>query len=95
MAFALILGYYGVLNLIMYLMMAFDKNAAIKKKRRVPEKNFYLMAVLGAGVGGLLGIAFKRHKSKHLDFILVFTVTAILHILVVYLLVGKFAITFS
>lgn len=95
MAFAIILGYYFIMNLVMYCMMAYDKNAAIKDKRRIPEKNFYFMAVLGAGAGGLLGIVFKRHKSKHLDFIMVFTITAILHVLAIYLLIGTFAISFT
>jgi uncharacterized membrane protein YsdA (DUF1294 family) len=94
-AFAILMGYYLLLNLITYLTMAFDKRAAINHKRRVPEKNFYLMAVLGGGLGGLLGQIFKHHKTRHLDFILVFTITAILHILVIYLIMGHFVVTFQ
>lgn len=93
-AFAILMGYYLLINLITYFTMAFDKKAAIKQKRRVPEKNFYLMAILGGGFGGLLAQIFKRHKTRHLDFIFVFTLTAILHILVIYLVMGKFVVTF-
>ena len=93
-AFALIIGYYGIINVLMFALMCYDKNAAIKKRYRIPEKNLYLMAVLGSGFGGLIGMVFKHHKIRHIDFILVFTITAILHFLVIYFLVGKFAITF-
>lgn len=94
-AFLILMGYYLLINLTTYLTMAFDKKAAINNKRRIPEKNFYLMAILGGGLGGLLAQIIKRHKTRHLDFILVFTITAILHILVIYLVMGKFIITFS
>lgn len=94
-AFVILMGYYLLINLIIYFTMAFDKKAAINHKRRIPEKNFYLMAVLGGGLGGLLAQVFKRHKTRHLDFVLVFTITAILHILVIYLIMGKFVVTFS
>lgn len=95
MAFAILAGYYVLINLIIYGTMAFDKRAAISHKRRIPEKNFYLMAVLGGGLGGLLAMIFKRHKTRHMDFILVFTITAVLHILVIFLIMGKFIVTFS
>ncbi|WP_304508719.1 DUF1294 domain-containing protein [Anaerotignum sp.] len=94
-AFAILMGYYLLINLINYGTMAFDKKAAINHKRRIPEKNFYLMAILGGGLGGLLGQILKRHKTRHIDFIFVFTITAILHILVIYIIMGKFVITFS
>lgn len=52
---------------------------------RIPEKNLFLLAVLGGGIGGLIAMVFKRHKNKHIDFILTFTVTAILHMVVAFL----------
>lgn len=95
MAFVIILGYYLIVNLINFSMMAFDKSAAIKGKRRVPEKNFYILAVIGGGFGGLISMVIKHHKTHHLDFIMVFTITAVLHVLAIYLLIGKFAVTFT
>jgi uncharacterized membrane protein YsdA (DUF1294 family) len=49
------------------------------------------MAIMGGGLGGLVAMVFKRHKNRHLDFIMVFTMTSILHMLVAFLLIGKFA----
>lgn len=94
-AFAIILGYYFLINVALYLTMSVDKKRAQKDGWRVPEKNMYLLAVLGGGFGGLLAMVFKRHKNRHMDFILVYTVTTILHMLVAYLLIGKFVFIFS
>ena len=94
-AFVIILGYYALINIIMYLTMCVDKKRAQKDGWRVPEKNLYLLAVLGGGLGGLIAMVFKRHKNRHMDFILVYTVTAILHLLVIYLLFGKFVFIFK
>lgn len=90
-ALAVILGYYLLINIIMYVTMLIDKKRAVKDGWRIPEKNLYLLAVLGGGIGGLIAMVFKHHKNRHLDFILVYTITAILHLIVAYLLIGKFA----
>ena len=90
-ALCIIFGYYILINLVLYITMVIDKKRAIKDQWRIPEKNMYLMAVLGGGLGGLFAMVFKRHKNRHLDFIMVFTMTSILHMLVAFLLIGKFA----
>ena len=90
-ALCIILGYYILINLVLYITMVIDKKRAIKDQWRIPEKNMFIMAVLGGGLGGLCAMVFKRHKNRHMDFILVFTMTAILHMLVAFLLIGKFA----
>ena len=91
----IILGYYLLINVILYIVMAIDKKRAIKDGWRIPEKNMYLLAVLGGGVCGLIAMVFKHHKNKHLDFILIYTVTSILHMVVALLLIGKFAFVIS
>ena len=90
-ALGIIFGYYALINIVLYVTMVIDKKRAIKDGWRIPEKNMFIMAVLGGGLGGLVAMVFKRHKNRHMDFILVFTMTAILHMLVAFLLIGKFA----
>ena len=90
-ALAIIIGYYIIINIVLYVMMVIDKKRAIKDGWRIPEKNMFVAAVLGGGLGGLCAMVFKRHKNRHMDFILVFTMTAILHVLAAFLLIGKFA----
>ena len=50
----IIVGYYLIINLILYFAMVIDKKRAIKDGWRIPEKNLFLLAVLGGGIGGLL-----------------------------------------
>ena len=90
-ALCIIFGYYILINLVLYITMVIDKKRAIKDQWRIPEKNMFIMAVLGGGLGGLCAMVFKRHKNRHMDFILVFTMTSILHMIAAFLLVGKFA----
>ena len=90
-ALGIIFGYYALINIVLYVTMVIDKKRAIKDGWRIPEKNMFIMAVLGGGLGGLAAMVFERHKNRHMDFILVFTMTAILHMLVAFLLIGKFA----
>ena len=90
-ALGIIFGYYALINIVLYVTMVIDKKRAIKDGWRIPEKNMFIMAVMGGGLGGLVAMVFKRHKNRHMDFILVFTMTAILHMLVAFLLIGKFA----
>lgn len=90
-ALLIIFGYYIIINLVLYLMMVIDKKRAIKDAWRIPEKNMFLAAVLGGGLGGLCAMVFKHHKNRHMDFILVFTMTSILHMVVAFLLISKFA----
>ena len=90
-ALCIILGYYILINLVLYTTMVIDKKRAIKDQWRIPEKNMFIMAVLGGGLGGLCAMVFKRHKNRHMDFILVFTMTSILHMVAAFLLIGKFA----
>ena len=90
-ALGIIFGYYALINIVLYVTMVIDKKRAIKDGWRIPEKNMFIMAVLGGGLGGLAAMVFKRHKNRHMDFILVFTMTAILHMVAAFLLIGKFA----
>lgn len=88
-ALVAVVGYYFLINIIMYIIMSVDKRNAIKNRRRVPEKNLYLLAILGGGTGGLFAMVLKHHKNRHLDFILVYTITAILHCIVILFLFSK------
>ncbi len=94
-ALGIIFGYYIIINLVLYVTMVIDKKKAQKDAWRIPEKNMFVMAVLGGGLGGLCAMVFKRHKNRHMDFILVFTTTAILHMVAAFLLIGKFAFTLA
>ncbi len=48
--------------------MFIDKKRAIKKKYRIPEKNLFLVALIGGSLGTTLGMEMFRHKTRHWYF---------------------------
>ncbi len=83
------IGYYLLTNLVLFCAMWLDKRRAEKNKWRIQESTLFLLAVLGGGIGGLIGMFRFRHKTKHISFLLVYTLTTILHIALFIFLLGK------
>ncbi len=60
-----VLGAYLLcINLLLFICMGRDKAAAKAGTRRTPETTLLALAVLGGSVGGLLGMALFRHKTR-------------------------------
>ena len=74
----LLMAWLLIWSLILFFTMALDKHRAIKGARRVPEKRLFLLALLGGGIGGFFGMYAFRHKTRHLKFVLLFPVIALL-----------------
>ena len=49
-------------------LMGADKRRAKAHRRRVPEKVFFWVAVLGGSPGAILGMWIFRHKTRHWYF---------------------------
>lgn len=60
------------INILLFVLMRFDKQQARKRKRRIPEKLLLSLGCVGGPVGGLLGMNMFRHKTKHRYFYLVY-----------------------
>ena len=77
----------AAMNVIAFVLMGVDKIKAKMDKRRIPEKVLFLLAVLGGGLGGTVGMLSFRHKTKHWYFAVGFPALAILQLalLIVYL----------
>lgn len=65
---ATVLCYLFVVNFIAFLLMGMDKSRAKRHKWRIPETTLFLFPILGGPLGGLLGMFFFRHKTKHPKF---------------------------
>ncbi len=82
------LAYYlAAVNILLCLLMGLDKLFAKLQKRRIPEKTLFLLAIIGGGLGGTLGMYSFRHKTKHTAFAIGFPALTILQIAaVIYLM---------
>lgn len=71
------LGIIALLSLTTFGLYAFDKSAARRRARRVPEKTLHLFALLGGWPGALLAQKYLRHKTVKQPFRFVFWLTVL------------------
>jgi len=64
----LLLIYLAAMNLLLFALMGFDKARARRGQRRIPESTLFFFAVAGGSLGGVLGMAVFRHKTRHASF---------------------------
>jgi uncharacterized membrane protein YsdA (DUF1294 family) len=62
---------WGVLSFVTFLVYAWDKSAARRGARRVPESRLLWLGFLGGAPGALLGMTLFRHKTTRVVFWLV------------------------
>lgn len=82
--FLIIIAYYLLINIYAFVLMFFDKKQSAKKsasKIRIKEKNLLLIAIFGGFIGSLSSMYLLRHKTKHINFILIFWFSALIHII--------------
>ncbi|GAA0456472.1 DUF1294 domain-containing protein [Alkalibacillus silvisoli] len=58
----------GIASIIGFFMMGLDKSYARKKKWRIPERTFWVTALVGGAPGAWFGMIYFRHKTKHVLF---------------------------
>ncbi len=80
--FSIILGYMTILTAMAIAMMKMDKRQAQRHGQRIPERNLWLVAIFGGGIGAYLGMMWFRHKTKHTNFRIGFLILAMLDIVV-------------
>lgn len=82
-----ILIWIVVMSIWAFLAMGFDKRQAKKKALRIPEKNLWILAIIGGGIGAYFGMQVFRHKTRHTSFRVGFLMLALAYgIMILYLL---------
>lgn len=76
--------YLLIVNIIGFIIMGWDKRKAKRGHWRIPEKKFFVLALLGGWLGIYLGMKVFRHKTLHLSFRLGIPVLGIINIALVY-----------
>lgn len=80
----ILITYHIVVNLIAMVMCAVDKNRAINSKWRIPEKKLFMISFIGGALGMWIAMAWFRHKTKHVAFMLGIPVIAAIDASVVF-----------
>lgn len=78
-----IIIYLAVINILLFLIMWWDKHEAKVGDWRVSEKTLFIFAFLGGSIGGLVGMYLFRHKTKKWYFKFGFPIVLILQIIVI------------
>lgn len=74
--------YLLIINISGFLAMGIDKHKAKMGNRRIPENTLFMFAILGGGVGTILGMYIFHHKTKKKLFIIGMPLILILEILI-------------
>ncbi len=77
--------YLAVINVLTFLVYGYDKLAAKKKLRRIPEAALIALAVIGGSIGAECAILLFRHKTRHLLFALGVPIILVLQIIGLFL----------
>ncbi len=61
-------AFLAFMSLVVFVMYGIDKRRAKRGEWRISEKALLSLGVLGGAAGGLLGMKFFRHKTRHTYF---------------------------
>lgn len=78
------LYYIAIINVLSFIVSFMDKRAAIRGRRRIPEKTLFIYAAVGGSIGLYLSMLFFRHKTRHLSFMLGIPLIILLQIAVIW-----------
>ena len=76
-----------IINMAGIIIVAADKRKAIRKRWRIPEKTFFLIALLGGSPGVYAGLLIFRHKTRHWYFMLGIPAIIILQAFIAYMVI--------
>ncbi len=89
MVFTILSIYLTVVNFTGFAMMGIDKQKARRDQWRIPERNFFITALLGGSLGCYLGMQVFHHKTMHKAFTIGMPAILIGQILLLLVLFGK------
>ncbi|MEA4971658.1 hypothetical protein SDC9_96389 [bioreactor metagenome] len=81
--------YYGVVNVVLFILMGVDKVKAKRNEWRIREATLFVTALVGGGIGGFLGMRLFHHKTKKWYFYVMFAVGVVLHTILLWCAYSK------
>lgn len=79
--------YIITINLLGFTLMYIDKKRAKSGDWRIPEKNLWLIALLGGATGSTIGMFKFHHKNKHIQFKIGFPLLVCIQIFIIVYLI--------
>ncbi len=79
---------YLLLNLVVFCIYRWDKQAAIAGERRVRESTLLVLAFIGGSFGAITAQRVLRHKTRKEPFRTILALIASLHVVLVTFLAG-------
>lgn len=76
----IIFAFFIVMSVISVILTVYDKLAAKRKIRRIPEKTLLLSGLLGGAGAMFITMLFIRHKTRHAKFMVLLPLISTLHI---------------
>lgn len=77
---------FAIWNIIVFLVMGYDKSQSRKRGQRVPEKILLVMALLGGGMESFSGSRFFHHKTQKTAFKILLPVGFIIAVVLMFYL---------
>ena len=78
--------YYGFISLLGFSLCGYDKMAAVRNRRRIPDRRLLALCALGACLGFGAGMLLFRHKIRKKRFTLSMPLFILLHLILVWIL---------
>lgn len=86
--------YLAIISIASVAVCVYDKSAARRGKRRIPEKTLFSLSALGGALFMFITMLTVRHKTKHLNFMIFVPLMALVHIALLFWLQLKHGILF-
>lgn len=68
--FLLVAGYFYIISLASVVITIYDKQCAISQSKRISEKTFFVLALLGGSLAMFITMLAIRHKIRRIKFML-------------------------
>ena len=62
-------GYFAVMNVLAFAMVAFDKLKSLNQWYRIRENDLFILFLFGGWIGGIVAMVILRHKTRKESFL--------------------------